>query len=179
MLKKISEKHEQLVQLTSLFELETEICLVTENDHHLISDFKNTFDEIMTDVLKIESSLVVEYPETKFTSHLNDYTESLEFKHLKLKQQLSEDPYGDLLKNKGKKQDWKTFNIKDSLCSFSKWTEYLKTFSKKLISTKNKIISLRNKLSLIRSKRHNKISLAITKNNSKKYLLNSYRKSSN
>ena len=98
---------------------------------------------------------------------------------MKLKQKLSEEPYGDLLKNKGKKQDWKKSTNKDNLCSFSKMTEYMNTFKTKLISTKNKIISFKNELKLIRNKRQNKIYVISTENNFERHLLNSYRKSTN
>ena len=158
MLMKISEKHEKLIKLTSLLEMENKLFMITENDHQLISDFKNNFDEIMTDVLKIESSLAVEYPEAKVNAgfHVNDYTQSLEFKHLKLKQQFFKENNGSFFENKSKKQDWKNFVVKDNLCSFTKWTEYLKSFETNLILSKNETVFYKNKLKTTKSKHYHK-----------------------
>ena len=154
---KLFEKHEKLTQLTSLFELENDLFMITENDHQLICDFKNTFDEIMTDVLKIESSLAVEYPEVKVVGfHTKDYTQSLELKHLKLKKQLLKRSNGGLFENKSKKQDWKHFVVQDISCSFTKLTEYLKGFERNLILSKNKTIAYKSKLKLIKNKHYKK-----------------------
>ena len=157
MLMKLSEKHEKMTQLTSLFELENELFMITENDYQLICDFKNTFDEIMTDVLKIESSFAVEYPEAKNVGfHMKDYTQSLESKHLKLKQQLFKGKNDDFLNNKSKKQDWKNFVVKDNLCSFTKWTEYLKSFEANLFLSRNEVLSYKNKLKTIKKEQFKK-----------------------
>ena len=148
LLEKLSQKYQTLNHLQVILENENNITGITKNDMRLMSDFTSFFDELMTEVIEMEKSLIEEHPE--ISQPKSSFIESLEEKKISIKKAISEDPlkFQISFRSSNVRFDEVKKATKDTkkLCDFTPWIKYISSYKARVKTVKSDIEALRSML---------------------------------
>jgi len=151
LLEQLSQKYQKLNQLESMLQNENIISGITKNDMQLMSDFISIFDELMTEVLEMEKSLIEEHPDIYEPE--KSFNDSLEERKLSIRRALSEDPLGFQTSFRSSeipldevKHTRKSSTKKNKFCDFTPWLSYINSYKARVTTVKSDIKSLRSAL---------------------------------
>ena len=151
LLEKLSQKYHKLKHLQVILENENNITGITKNDMQLMSDFTSFFDELMTEVIEMEKSLIEEHSE--ISQPKRSFIKSLEKTKLSIRRTISEDPLGLQTSYRSSKVHFDEVKKATSVaiqqtkpCDFTPWIKYINSYKARVKTVKSDIEALRSVL---------------------------------